>query len=129
MWDTNHISKEHILLGIIGGDATGLAAKVLQSAGIDLGVSREQAEKLIGRGGGCSGLAFKDLRFTYDAKSVLDFSLKYAKYLGIKCYNLNLNPNLFFFLSLLSLFLNIKSSIFKTKSLSAHRENIFHFVF
>lgn len=40
-----YISKEHILLGIIGGDATGLAAKVLQSAGIDLGVSREQASR------------------------------------------------------------------------------------
>jgi hypothetical protein len=37
---------------------------------------------LIGRGGGCSGLSCEDLRFTYDAKNVLDFSLKHSKSLG-----------------------------------------------
>lgn len=76
-----YISTEHILLGILG-DGTCLAAKILKSYGIDFNVSREQVMKMIGRGGGCSGLSCKELRFTYDAKNVLDFSLKYAKSQG-----------------------------------------------
>lgn len=79
-----YISTEHILLGILG-DANGLAAKILKSFGIDLNVSREEVKKLIGRGGGCSGLVCKDVRFTYDAKNVLDFSFKQAKFQGISC--------------------------------------------
>ncbi|GAU13507.1 hypothetical protein TSUD_128040 [Trifolium subterraneum] len=76
-----YISTEHILLGILG-DSNGLAAKILKSCGIDVNVSREHVKILIGRGGGCSGLSCEDLRFTYDAKNVLDFSLKHAKSLG-----------------------------------------------
>ncbi|WJX31441.1 hypothetical protein P8452_19867 [Trifolium repens] len=76
-----YISTEHILLGILG-DSNGLATRILNSCGIDVNVSREHVKKLIGRGGGCSGLSCEDLRFTYDAKSVLDFSLTHAKSLG-----------------------------------------------
>lgn len=76
-----YISTEHILLGILG-DSNGLAAKILKSYGIDFNVSREQVMKLVGRGGGCSGFSCKDIRFTFDAKNVLDFSLKHAKSLG-----------------------------------------------
>lgn len=76
-----YISTEHILLGILG-DGTCSAAKILKSYGIDFNVSREQVMKMIGRGGGCSGLSCKELRFTYDAKNVLEFSHKYAKSLG-----------------------------------------------
>ncbi|KAJ1441216.1 P-loop containing nucleoside triphosphate hydrolase [Sesbania bispinosa] len=76
-----YISTEHILLGLLGAES-GLAAKVLHSAGIDVNVTREHAEKLSGRGGGCSGLACTELRFTYDAKNVLELSLKQARLLG-----------------------------------------------
>ncbi|XP_061362226.1 ATP-dependent Clp protease ATP-binding subunit ClpA homolog, chloroplastic-like [Gastrolobium bilobum] len=76
-----YISTEHILLGLLG-EASGLAAEVLQCAGIDLIVTRVQAEKLSGRGGGCSDLSYADLRFTCDAKNVLELSLKKAKRLG-----------------------------------------------
>ncbi|CAK8565783.1 unnamed protein product [Lathyrus sativus] len=76
-----YISTEHILLGILG-DGTCSAAKILKSYGIDFNVSREQVMKLIGRGGGCSGLSCKEVRFTYDAKNVLEFSHKYATSLG-----------------------------------------------
>ncbi|KAJ1441209.1 P-loop containing nucleoside triphosphate hydrolase [Sesbania bispinosa] len=76
-----YISTEHILLGLLGTES-GLAAKVLHSAGIDVNVTREHAEKLSGRGGGCSGLACAELRFTHDAKNVLELSLKQATLLG-----------------------------------------------
>lgn len=76
-----YISTEHILLALIG-EAGGLAAKALQSAKIDLKVMREQAEKLFGRGGGFSGSFSMDLRFTHEAKRVLDLSREESHKLG-----------------------------------------------
>jgi len=101
-----YISTEHILLGILG-DSNGLAGKILKSYGIDFNVSREQVMKLVGKGGGCSGLSCKDIRFTFDAKNVLDFSLKHAKSLG----NFILINYLLLFLSLFFYISSIKTYI------------------
>ncbi|KAL4395807.1 hypothetical protein AHAS_Ahas01G0028800 [Arachis hypogaea] len=76
-----YIGTEHILLGLLL-EETGMAAKVLDSSGVDLGAAREQTENLSGRGGGCSGLICTELRFTADAKSVLELSIKQARHKG-----------------------------------------------
>ena len=73
-----YISTEHILLGLLS-EASGMAAKVLHSAGIDLNVMRKEPEKLSGRGGGCSSLTCLELWFTSDCKSVLQLSLREAR--------------------------------------------------
>ncbi|QHO18727.1 uncharacterized protein DS421_11g322960 [Arachis hypogaea] len=81
-----YIGTEHILLGLLL-EETGMAAKVLDSSGVDLGVAREQTENLSGRGGGCSGLICTELRFTADAKSVLELSIKQARHKGVQTPN------------------------------------------
>ncbi|CAI9102493.1 OLC1v1000774C1 [Oldenlandia corymbosa var. corymbosa] len=70
----NFIDTEHILLGLLHEDDTGnnIAAKVLESVGINLQDARLEVEKLVGRG---SGFVAEEIPFTLRATRVLE-SLK-----------------------------------------------------
>ncbi|KAI3916401.1 hypothetical protein MKW92_029007 [Papaver armeniacum] len=74
----NFVGTEHILLALIG-EGTGIAAKVLQSMGINLKDARMEVEKIIGRG---SGFVEVQIPFTRRAKRVLELSLEEARQLG-----------------------------------------------
>ncbi len=74
----NYIGTEHILLGLIH-EGEGLAARALESLGIDLDAVRHEVEVLIGHGGHApSG----HIPFTPRAKKVLELSLREALQLG-----------------------------------------------
>ena len=74
----NFVGTEQILLGLIG-EATGVAAKVLKSMGVNLKDARVEVEKVIGRG---SGFVAVEIPFTPRAKRVLELSLEEARQLG-----------------------------------------------
>ncbi len=74
----NFVGTEQILLGLIG-EGTGVAAKVLNTMGVNLKDARIEVEKLIGRG---SGLVAVEIPFTPRAKRVLELSQKEARQLG-----------------------------------------------
>ena len=74
----NFVGTEQILLGLIG-EGTGVAAKVLKSAGVNLKDARIEVEKIIGRG---SGFVAVEIPFTPRAKRVLELSLEEARQLG-----------------------------------------------
>jgi len=74
----NFVGTEQILLGLIG-EATGVAAKVLKSMGVNLKDARVEVEKIIGRG---SGFVAVEIPFTPRAKRVLELSLEEARQLG-----------------------------------------------
>lgn len=76
--DHNYIGTEHILLGLIH-EGEGVAAKALESAGVDLRRAREQVEKIIGRG---KKPPSGHIPFTPRAKKVLELSLREALELG-----------------------------------------------
>ncbi len=71
----NFVGTEQILLGLIAED-TGIAAKVLKSAGIKLDDARREVEKIIGHGDGTGGL---EIPFTPRAKFVLDYALQESR--------------------------------------------------
>lgn len=72
------VGTEQILLGLLAED-TGVAAKVLKSAGVTLEAARIEVEKIIGRGRGIKGAEFP---FTPRGKQVLDFALEESSKLG-----------------------------------------------
>ncbi|XP_051115202.1 ATP-dependent Clp protease ATP-binding subunit ClpA homolog CD4B, chloroplastic-like isoform X2 [Andrographis paniculata] len=72
------VGTEKILLGLIG-EEVGIAAKVLNSAGINLEKARVEVVKQIGRGSEFSAV---DRPFTPGAKRVFDLSLEEARQLG-----------------------------------------------
>ena len=74
----NFVGTEQILLGLIG-EGTGVAAKVLKSADINLKDARIEVEKIIGRG---SGFVAVEIPFTPRARRVLELSLEEARKLG-----------------------------------------------
>jgi hypothetical protein len=70
----NYIGTEHILLGLIH-EHDGVAARVIEEAGITLAVARAEVEAIIGRGAAApSG----HIPFTPRAKKVLELSLREA---------------------------------------------------
>jgi ClpA/ClpB-like protein len=74
----NYIGTEHILLGLIHEDE-GVAARALQSLGVNLEAVRQQVEEIIGRGQqALSG----HIPFTPRAKKVLELSLRESLQLG-----------------------------------------------
>ncbi|WP_372494505.1 Clp protease N-terminal domain-containing protein [Actinoallomurus purpureus] len=73
-----HIGTEHLLLGLLRGDAGG-AARALDAAGITLDAARRDVEELVGRG---SRAPDGDMPFTPRAKKVLELSLREALQLG-----------------------------------------------
>ena len=79
MLDHGHIGTEHILLGLVH-EGHGVAAKVLESLGINLAVVRQQVEEIIGRGQ--QQRPPGHIPFTPRAKKVLELSLREALQLG-----------------------------------------------
>ncbi|HEY8449102.1 MAG TPA: Clp protease N-terminal domain-containing protein, partial [Bacillota bacterium] len=75
----NYVGTEHLLLGLIR-EGTGIAAKALQSLGINLDQVRSEVEKVIGRGNGpMSG----EIGYTPRAKKVvMELAPEEARLLG-----------------------------------------------
>lgn len=74
----NFVGTEQILLGLVG-EGTGIAAKTLQSKGVNLNDARIEVEKIIGRG---SGYVAVEIPFTPRGKRVLERSRDEAERLG-----------------------------------------------
>ncbi|MEN8041937.1 MAG: ATP-dependent Clp protease ATP-binding subunit, partial [Actinomycetota bacterium] len=74
----NYIGTEHILLGLIH-EGEGVAARALESLGIDLESVRSQVVEIIGQG---SQAPTGHIPFTPRAKKVLELSLREALQLG-----------------------------------------------
>ncbi|MGI6037376.1 MAG: ATP-dependent Clp protease ATP-binding subunit [Limnochordia bacterium] len=74
----NVVGTEHLLLGLIA-EGEGVAARALQSGGINLDKVRREVERIIGRGdsGGSSQIGF-----TPRAKRVLELAFEEARQLG-----------------------------------------------
>jgi ATP-dependent Clp protease ATP-binding subunit ClpA len=76
--DHNYIGTEHILLGLIH-EGTGVAARALESLGVNLAAVRQQVEEIIGRG---QQVPSGHIPFTPRAKKVLELSLRESQQLG-----------------------------------------------
>jgi ATP-dependent Clp protease ATP-binding subunit ClpC len=74
----NYIGTEHILLGLLN-EGEGIAAKALESLGINLNAVREQVVEIIGQG---QQAPTGHIPFTPRAKKVLELSLREALQLG-----------------------------------------------
>uniref|UniRef100_R7WGM5 ATP-dependent Clp protease ATP-binding subunit clpA-like CD4A protein, chloroplastic n=1 Tax=Aegilops tauschii TaxID=37682 RepID=R7WGM5_AEGTA len=72
------VGSEQILLGLVG-EGTGIAAKVLRSAGLNLKDARAEVEKVLGRG---PGLIPIEIPFTASAKKVIESSTEESRQLG-----------------------------------------------
>jgi ATP-dependent Clp protease ATP-binding subunit ClpC len=73
------VGSEQILLGLIR-EGTGIGAKVLKSAGLNLTNTRVEVEKVVGRG---SGFVPVEIPFTPSAKKVLESSAEESRQLGM----------------------------------------------
>jgi len=74
----NYIGTEHILLGIIS-EGESLAAKVLESLGVNLSKVRQEVEAIVGRGG---QTVQQDMVFTPRAKRVIELAFEEARQLN-----------------------------------------------
>jgi len=74
MLDHNYIGTEHILLGLIH-EGDGIAARVIESAGLTLDAARAEVERMIGRG---TSEPTGHIPFTPRAKRVLELALREA---------------------------------------------------
>lgn len=78
MLNQNYIGTEHLLLGLIR-EGEGVAAKAIESMGINLDDVRSQVESIIGKG---TNEPSGHIPFTPRAKKVLELSLREALQLG-----------------------------------------------
>lgn len=83
----NVVGTEQILLGLVG-EGTGIAARVLKSAGVSMKNARIEVEKIVGRGGGFIPV---EIPFSPRAKRVLELSLEEARKLGKTILLINLS--------------------------------------
>ncbi len=74
----NYIGTEHLLLGLLR-EEEGLAARVLESLGIEVEAARAQVAGIIGQG---DEVTFGQIPFTPRAKKVLELALREALSLG-----------------------------------------------
>ena len=74
----NYIGTEHILLGIIS-EGESLAAKVLESLGVNLAKVRQEVEAIVGRGG---QTVQQEMVFTPRAKRVIELAFEEARQLS-----------------------------------------------
>ena len=74
----NYIGTEHILLGIIS-EGESLAAKVLESLGVNLAKVRQEVEAIVGRGG---QTVQQEIVFTPRAKLVIELAFEEARQLN-----------------------------------------------
>ncbi|PKM79648.1 MAG: ATP-dependent Clp protease ATP-binding subunit ClpC [Firmicutes bacterium HGW-Firmicutes-14] len=73
-----YVGTEHLLLGLLR-EGEGIAARVLQSIGIELDQVRAETEKIIGKGGGA---VTGEIGFTPRSKKVLELSFDESRNLG-----------------------------------------------
>jgi ATP-dependent Clp protease ATP-binding subunit ClpA len=71
----NYVGSEQLLLGLIG-EGTGIAAKTLKRAGINLKAARTEVENIIGR---ASGFVAVEIPFTNGCKRILEYSWDEAR--------------------------------------------------
>jgi ATP-dependent Clp protease ATP-binding subunit ClpC len=75
----NYVGTEHLLLGLVR-EGSGVAARALQSLGIDLKQVRKEVENIIGRGNAQSG---SDIGYTPRAKKVvMELAIDEARQMG-----------------------------------------------
>lgn len=74
----NYVGTEQIFIGLIAQDS-GIAGRVLKSAGVKLDAARKEVKKIIGYGKGNVG---PEIPFTPRGKFVLDYSLDESRKLG-----------------------------------------------
>src|ERR1035437_6825231 len=74
----NYIRTEHILLGIIS-EGESLAAKVLETLGVNLAKVRQEVEAIVGRGG---QTVQQEMVFTPRAKRVIELAFEEARQLN-----------------------------------------------
>ncbi len=74
----NYIGTEHILLGIIS-EGESLAAKVLETLGVNLAKVRQEVEAIVGRGG---QTVQQEMVFTPRAKRVIELAFEEARQLN-----------------------------------------------
>ena len=74
----NYIGTEHILLGIIS-EGESLAAKVLETLGVNLAKVRQEVEAIVGRGG---QTVQQEMVFTPRAKRVIELAFEEARRLN-----------------------------------------------
>lgn len=74
----NYIGTEHILLGIIS-EGESLAAKVLETLGVNLSKVRQEVESIVGRGG---QTVQQEMVFTPRAKRVIELAFEEARQLN-----------------------------------------------
>ncbi|MGH7738219.1 MAG: ATP-dependent Clp protease ATP-binding subunit [Candidatus Tyrphobacter sp.] len=74
----NYIGTEHVLLGIIS-EGESLAAKVLESLGVNLAKVRQEVEAIVGRGG---QTVQQEMVFTPRAKRVIELAFEEARQLN-----------------------------------------------
>src|ERR1700738_5540618 len=71
----HYIGAEHILLGIIA-EGESLAAKVLETLGVNLAKVRQEVEAIVGRGG---QTVQQEMVFTPRAKRVIELAFEEAR--------------------------------------------------
>jgi len=71
----NYIGTEHVLLGLIAGEPSGLPARVLQGVGLTLDEARREVLASVGRG---TGTPTGHIPFTPRAKKTLELALREA---------------------------------------------------
>ncbi|MFY9114412.1 MAG: ATP-dependent Clp protease ATP-binding subunit [Dethiobacteria bacterium] len=74
----NFIGTEHLLLGLVK-EGAGIAARVLQNAGIDLNRLRQEVEKIIPKG---EKTLSQSISYTPRAKRVIELSIEESQNLG-----------------------------------------------
>src|SRR3979409_892070 len=74
----NYMGTEHILLGIIS-EGESLAAKVLETLGVNLAKVRQEVEAIVGRGG---QTVQQEMVFTPRAKRVIELAFEEARQLN-----------------------------------------------
>ncbi len=74
----NFVGTEQLLVGLIG-EGNGIAAKTLESLGVNLRDARVEIEKIVGRG---SGFLSIEIPFTPRARRVLELAWDEARQLG-----------------------------------------------
>jgi ATP-dependent Clp protease ATP-binding subunit ClpA len=71
----NYIGTEHLLLGLISGDPSGLSARVLEAIGLTLDEARSEVVSIVGRG---KATPSGHIPFTPRAKKTLELALREA---------------------------------------------------
>gem|GEM_PF-2231179 len=78
-FDHNYIGPEHLLMGLVR-EGEGVAAKVLESLGVELSRTRREVENLIGRGEGTTSPS--EITLIPRTKKIIELAIDEARRLG-----------------------------------------------